>query len=636
MADDAFSPALFRGPAYALVIGISTYKYGQDPDDGKSLGHKHFRNLKVAAKDAEDFANFLRSHGFIPNNVTLLPDDQATARDIKIAFRRLSESCNDPDAKDPLVIVYFSGHGMAEDENRHYLVPWEGERDEPAATAVSNEDFNGLLDGLNTKRLVVFLDACHSGGMVGAERKRAKDGALPEYDSRGLGGGGGRIVIASCKRGQQSYESGKNGIFTGKLLGLLSGESPYFKDKEEIELLDLYGQLRKEVDRAAQQEHKQKQEPQINEVKESTGIVLAINERAIKKRREEEQRANEQKIEEDRQAFENMQKFLDSINDQLRRMSNPALMTGSIASILRIYTHEDYDDRKRTFDKHVQFFTVFEEHLGLWHPGDDVDVCCQLLISEYAEATRARRASPRADTQAPPKPTDKESSGPVDRMEHAPRNTVVGPQDPNTLVTPSATSVQQSSNRMLSEADLRLQFRGETRTVHNVQPSGEVYPDVQPARGETQSGPTERTGVFISYSHKDRKWLTELQTMLKPLMRTNNIDLWDDTKIDPGAIWKEEIQKALASSKVAVLLVSANFLASDFIAKSELPPLLEAAKEKGVVVFWIYVSSCMYETTEIAKYQAAHDIARPLDRLSKPNRQVVLSEVCARIKTLIK
>jgi TIR domain len=148
------------------------------------------------------------------------------------------------------------------------------------------------------------------------------------------------------------------------------------------------------------------------------------------------------------------------------------------------------------------------------------------------------------------------------------------------------------------------------------------------------ASPSARSGIFVSYSHRDRKWLDELKTMLSPLIRDGSLQVWDDTQIKTGAVWKEEIKKALASAKVAVLLVSANFLASDFIAKNELPPLLAAARDDGLKICWIYVSSALYERTEIAKYQAAHDVKRPLDRMPRDERQGTLSKVAFEIEKL--
>jgi hypothetical protein len=143
-----------------------------------------------------------------------------------------------------------------------------------------------------------------------------------------------------------------------------------------------------------------------------------------------------------------------------------------------------------------------------------------------------------------------------------------------------------------------------------------------------------RKRVFISYSHKDKKLFNEFKTMLAPAIRKGIADIWDDERIAPGTKWKEEIETALKSAKVALLLVSQHFLASDFIANNELPPLLKAAQDQGVVILWVCLSSCLYEQSEIAAYQAAHDVSKPLDRLDRPNRWAVISEVSAKLLRL--
>jgi len=141
--------------------------------------------------------------------------------------------------------------------------------------------------------------------------------------------------------------------------------------------------------------------------------------------------------------------------------------------------------------------------------------------------------------------------------------------------------------------------------------------------------------IFISYSHRDKEWLQTVRLMLKPLERQKSMVIWDDTYIETGRKWKDEIDKALTLSNIAIFLVSANFIASDFIVANELPPLLQKASTNGVKIFWILVSSGLYDVTGLDKYQAAHDISKPLDLLSPPEQKQVLVEITKKIRTAL-
>jgi hypothetical protein len=120
--------------------------------------------------------------------------------------------------------------------------------------------------------------------------------------------------------------------------------------------------------------------------------------------------------------------------------------------------------------------------------------------------------------------------------------------------------------------------------------------------------------------------------MLAPLVRNGAVDVWDDTRIRPGEMWRDEIERALDSAKVVVLLVTPEFLASDFIADNELPSMLEASEDGGPTVMWIHVRAALYDETSIAQYQPAHDVSRPLDQIRTPWRSAVFVEIAKAIK----
>jgi hypothetical protein len=148
---------------------------------------------------------------------------------------------------------------------------------------------------------------------------------------------------------------------------------------------------------------------------------------------------------------------------------------------------------------------------------------------------------------------------------------------------------------------------------------------------------TKRKRVFVSYSHKDAEWLKRVRVHLKPLERQGLIDLWDDTKIAAGTRWRDEIDAALKSAKVAVLLISADFLASNFIVDNELPPLLEAAERDGCKVVPLLVQPSLFEDTpELNRFQTVNPNATPLAKMNNSDRETVLVKLAKEVGSLIK
>jgi tetratricopeptide (TPR) repeat protein len=151
---------------------------------------------------------------------------------------------------------------------------------------------------------------------------------------------------------------------------------------------------------------------------------------------------------------------------------------------------------------------------------------------------------------------------------------------------------------------------------------------------EIDKTPTAKR-IFISYSHADKRWLERLREQFAPFVRSGRLVAWDDAMIATGAQWREEIKRAIDEADVAVLLVSTSFIASPFITENELPPLLNAAKTRGLVIAWVPITATNYEETELKHYQAVHDPKRPLKKLRPADRDEVLVEIARKISRAI-
>ena len=143
--------------------------------------------------------------------------------------------------------------------------------------------------------------------------------------------------------------------------------------------------------------------------------------------------------------------------------------------------------------------------------------------------------------------------------------------------------------------------------------------------------------IFVSYSHADNDFLDRLKVHLKPFEKNGQIDLWVDSKIKAGENWKDKINSALDKSVIAILLISADFLASDFIVDNELPPLLNAAVEKGKVILPIIVKPCRFGSdVNLSKFQAINDPKFPLSKLNENDKEEIYVKVADFIANIVK
>lgn len=158
------------------------------------------------------------------------------------------------------------------------------------------------------------------------------------------------------------------------------------------------------------------------------------------------------------------------------------------------------------------------------------------------------------------------------------------------------------------------------------------HPDVFRA-GQPITKATKRHRVFISYSHCDQEFLDRLLVHLKPLERQGLLEIWADTKLRAGDSWKSEIQAAMDRATVAILIVSADFLASEFIVENELPPLLLSAQENGTRIIPVVAKHCRFSRDpDLQTFQAINDPRRPLALMSTAEQENVYDQIAAEIE----
>jgi hypothetical protein len=136
--------------------------------------------------------------------------------------------------------------------------------------------------------------------------------------------------------------------------------------------------------------------------------------------------------------------------------------------------------------------------------------------------------------------------------------------------------------------------------------------------------------AFISYSHKDARWKERLADQLAAL--DDRLVTWHDGLIQAGADWLPEIEAKIASASVAVLIISVDFLKSDFIRRKEIPALMERRLRDGLRVIPLIANPCPWQRVSwLAAIQARPLKDKTLAELGGAKAQRVLAGLAEEI-----
>lgn len=176
------------------------------------------------------------------------------------------------------------------------------------------------------------------------------------------------------------------------------------------------------------------------------------------------------------------------------------------------------------------------------------------------------------------------------------------------------------------------------------------------SRYEDKIMPRKSPKIFVSYCRDDndsadssRRWLDRLLKALRPLEKEEALFLWSDRILSMGTAWKEELENALDSAKVAILLVSPAFLSSNFIRETELPRLLARYEQGKVVIIPVILRPCLFEETifrfpdpvvgphklSLGDLQSANPPSRPLNALGESEQDEVFLSIARRVLKLV-
>lgn len=170
--------------------------------------------------------------------------------------------------------------------------------------------------------------------------------------------------------------------------------------------------------------------------------------------------------------------------------------------------------------------------------------------------------------------------------------------------------------------------------------AGDQVPELLVQRPEVDAGKVllletaHRSKAFIGFSANERHYLEELHKHLDPYVQKGTIDYWDSTKMLPGARRHEETAQAIAATRVAILLVSADFFNSAQIIQHELPFLLAAADKGETKILCVLLSACDLEDSDLAPFKLVNE-QQTVNEMGLAKRKTLWNNVARQVRDIL-
>jgi len=139
--------------------------------------------------------------------------------------------------------------------------------------------------------------------------------------------------------------------------------------------------------------------------------------------------------------------------------------------------------------------------------------------------------------------------------------------------------------------------------------------------------------VFLSYSHRDEEMKRQLDTFLSNLKRADSIEVWQDRELLAGAEWDSTIKKELGSADIILLLISADFNASNYIWENELATAMQRHEKGEARVIPVILRNCEWQDMPYAKLQALPANGQPVSDFTDKDK--AYTEIAKEIRRVV-